>query len=68
MGRLKALYDHLELPYPRVIATDNQRSLINAATAHFPLSQTKHLLCIWHINKAVITNCKPAFSGRDEEK
>ena len=67
MGRLRALYDHLQLPYPRVIATDNQRSLINAVMGHFPLSQTKHLLCLWHINKAVVTHCKPAFKDCDEE-
>ena len=67
MGRLKALYNKLELSYPRVIATDNQRSLINAVMGYFPLPQTKHLLCLWHINKAVLTHCKPAFRGRDEE-
>lgn len=32
---------------------------MNAVAAWFPSS--KALLCLWHVNKAVLQHCKPAF-------
>jgi hypothetical protein len=49
---------------PTVIPTDKEMALINAIPAVFP--NTKHLICIWHISKNILANCKPFFCGIDE--
>jgi MULE transposase domain len=44
---------------PRVIITDRELVLINAIKIVF-LNCT-HLLCMWHIEKNILTNCKRYF-------
>jgi hypothetical protein len=35
---------------------------MNAAADWFPSSKT--LLCLWHVNKAVLQRCRPAFTAK----
>ncbi|CAG8659786.1 33871_t:CDS:1, partial [Racocetra persica] len=50
---------------PGVIVTDRELSLMNALRIVFPNSTT--LLCIWHINKNVLKNCKSQFLRETED-
>ena len=50
--------------HPKIMVTDQEDALINAASDVFPL--TSHLLCIWHLNKNVLKNCKPLFPAVEE--
>jgi hypothetical protein len=54
LGHLQSLYQH-ELP--SIILTNRCLAAMNAATAWFPSS--KALLCLWHVNKAVLQYCRP---------
>ena len=53
---LRSLYQQ-ELP--SVVLTDRCQAAINAVSTYFPSSAT--LLCLWHVNKAVLQHCQPAF-------
>ena len=59
LGAIKKLYEFLDIPDSKVIITDADLSIIHAISEEFPLAS--HLLCLWHINKNVITNCKKLF-------
>jgi hypothetical protein len=56
LQHLKSLYQH---NLPSVILTDRWLAAMNAAATWFPFS--KALLCLWHVNKAVLQHCRPAF-------
>ncbi|KAI7760068.1 hypothetical protein LZL87_014319 [Fusarium oxysporum] len=56
LQNLKSLYQR---DLPSVVLTDRCLAAINAAATWFPLS--KGLLCIWHVNKAVLQHCRPVF-------
>ncbi|RJE17447.1 transposable element tc3 transposase, partial [Aspergillus sclerotialis] len=64
LDRLKSLYKQCNAALPSVILTDRCLALINAASTLFP--STTILLCLWHVNKAVLARCQPTFS--DTEK
>jgi hypothetical protein len=49
---------------PDVFVNDYEMALINASYEVFP--NTAHLLCIWHINKNVLKNCRLFFESVDE--
>ena len=66
LQQLRRLCDETDVPDPIVVVTDNEKSLIAALPRVFPT--TRHLLCLWHINKNVWTNCKAWFDGDDEWK
>ena len=59
LEQLRELLLHVNVPDPVCIITDRERSCISQIKEVFPTS--KHLLCIWHINKNVLANCKPHF-------
>ncbi|KAJ2983399.1 hypothetical protein NQ176_g722 [Zarea fungicola] len=65
LQHLRSLYQR-ELP--SVVLTDRCLAAMNAAAEWFPAS--KSLLCIWHVNKAVLQYCRPAFlaEGTQGEK
>lgn len=44
---------------PEILMIDREMSLIRIIKRIF--FATNHLLCIWHVNKNVLTNCKSAF-------
>ena len=58
--QLKALYASLGLKDPAVVITDRDLGLMNALKNEYP--DVYHLLCIWHINKNVLKNCKRSFA------
>ncbi|GJR30188.1 PKS-NRPS hybrid synthetase [Tanacetum coccineum] len=49
---------------PYVIITDRELALINAIKDVFPSATS--LLCVWHINKNVFSNCKTHFVIAEE--
>jgi len=65
--QLNRLYTCLELPRPRVIATDRDLALIEAIDSRFPTHPTtysegtRHVLCLWHLHRNVAKNCKASF-------
>jgi hypothetical protein len=65
LNYLKTLYSTHELPLPIVVGTDRELALINSLETVF--STTKHMLCSWHVEKAIVAFCRPYFRGRDED-
>jgi hypothetical protein len=66
LQQLKSLYQR---DLPTVILTDRWLAAMNAVATWFPSS--KALLCLWHVNKAVLQHCKPDFAslgGQQGEK
>jgi MULE transposase domain len=68
LEQVKAVYDKGRIWHPDVIATDGDEALIGAIKQVFPTPHTRHLLCVWHVNKAVTAKCKSAFRGKDESE
>ena len=50
--------------YPSVIVSDRELALMNAIHIVFP--RTMNLLCIWHIEKNVLRNCKGHFEKEED--
>ncbi|CAG8821437.1 2829_t:CDS:2, partial [Cetraspora pellucida] len=50
---------------PDIIITDQELALINALRIIFPYST--NLLCIWHISKNILKNCKLQFSKETDK-
>ena len=63
LGAVKKLYEFLDIPDPKVIVTDADPSIIRAILEEFPLAS--HLLCLWHMNKSVMANCKKLFEDKE---
>ncbi|CAG8502740.1 2637_t:CDS:2, partial [Scutellospora calospora] len=53
-----------DIPKPQVIVTDRELALMNAVKTVFTESQ--NLLCIWHIGKNVLVNCRRYFQTEVE--
>ncbi|CAG8486596.1 16233_t:CDS:2, partial [Acaulospora morrowiae] len=53
-----------EISKPQVIISDRNQALMHAIRTIFPESQ--NFLCVWHIEKNILTNCHNQFS-MDEE-
>lgn len=49
-------------PMPNVIATYRELGLMKAIAAIYPSS--RHMLCIWHISKNILANCKKLFEPK----
>ncbi|CAG8768418.1 23976_t:CDS:2 [Cetraspora pellucida] len=49
---------------PKVIVTDRELALMHALEHTFP--DSKNLLCIWHIEKNILTKCKSHFCTEEE--
>lgn len=47
-----------------VVVTDRDLALVGAVEEILP--ETKHNLCLWHINKQVTANCKHHYNTNDE--
>ncbi len=54
----------LDIRDPIINITDRERSLINAHHVVFPNST--HMLCVWHINRNIVANCKPFFYTKED--
>lgn len=64
MHCIQALFRQLGLRGPKIVLTDRALAVINALQDVFP--DTKHLLCFWHVNKAVQAYCQLAFETEEE--
>ena len=60
LQHLRSLY---ERELPSVILTDRCLAATNAAAVWF--SSAKALLCLWHVNKAVLQRCRPYFTAQN---
>ncbi|XP_050207821.1 PKS-NRPS hybrid synthetase cheA-like [Mercurialis annua] len=49
---------------PSVIVSDRELALMNTIRVVFP--KTINLLCVWHIKKNILANCKRYFEVQDE--
>ena len=56
MNHLKALLISLDLFNPHIILTDCEKALMNSLSAVYP--HINNLICLWHINKNVLTYIK----------
>ena len=56
MKHLKVLLISLNLSDPHVVLTDCEEALMNAFSAVY--SHTNNLLCLWYVNKNVLTYIK----------
>ena len=54
----------LDIRDPIVNITDREEALIKAHNQVFPAS--RHLLCVWHINRNMVANCKPFFYTKED--
>ncbi|KAL6547501.1 hypothetical protein OROMI_023222 [Orobanche minor] len=48
---------------PSVIVTDREMALMKAIEVVFP--NASNLLCVWHIEKNILSNCKPHFEKKE---
>ena len=60
---MNELYDSLDISHPEVVLTDCELGLTQALRHIFP--GTAHLLCIWHIDKNVLTHCRSEFDSKE---
>ena len=59
LQQLKALYISLDLKNSSVIVIDRDLTLMKVIETQYSI--THNVLCIWHINKNVLKNCKSLF-------
>lgn len=62
---IKDLFKELDIPLPLTWLSDGESS-IPAATASKISPRAVHLLCVWHIEKNVLQNCRKLFSGCED--
>ncbi|CAG8761904.1 6272_t:CDS:2, partial [Acaulospora morrowiae] len=53
-----------EISKPQVIISDRYQALMHAIRIIFPESQ--NFLCVWHIEKNILTNCRNQFPTDEE--
>ncbi|CAG8600124.1 15699_t:CDS:2 [Cetraspora pellucida] len=64
LTNVMSIFDRMQKP--SVIVTDKELALMNALKIIFPKST--NLLCVWHISKNVLKNCKPQFPKETNEE
>ncbi|KAH7461514.1 hypothetical protein FOMA001_g19037 [Fusarium oxysporum f. sp. matthiolae] len=62
LERLRHMYELHGVAIPSVILTDRCLACINAISSSSCFPEPALLLCLWHINKAVLTHCMPVFT------
>ena len=62
LTRVARLFDGIETP--NVIVTDRELVLTNALETTFP--DTQHLLCVWHVEKNVLSHFKRLFTEGEQ--
>ncbi len=62
LRHLRSLYQQNDLP--SIVLTDRCFAVMNVVAEVF--FRSKVLLCIWHVNKAIVTHCQPAFEIKDK--
>ena len=66
LRQLKSLYQFLSLSALTALITDCDKRLIIVIRKKYAI--VNHLLCIWHINNNVLTNCKRQFVTTEKWK
>jgi hypothetical protein len=61
LQKISLLFDGVDRP--KVIVTDCDLALMSAISSVFPNSA--NLLCLWHINKNVLANCRKHFENQE---
>ena len=64
--QIRELYRELGLRDPVVVVTDRDLALMNAIATNYPAAV--NILCVWHINRNVLKNSKPAFETHEAWK
>ena len=59
LSLFQKFYQEKNIPDPIFVGTNCEKALI--CTLQNIMSFTKHVICLWHIDKNVLTNCKPSF-------
>lgn len=62
LAHLRSIYELHKVALPSVILTDRCLACMNAIASHSCFPESISLLCLWHINKAVLSYCMPAFT------
>ncbi|KAJ3454421.1 hypothetical protein MRS44_018315 [Fusarium solani] len=62
LGRLRHMYELHGIAIPSVILTDRCLACMNALSSSSCFPESALILCLWHINKAILTHCMPAFT------
>jgi hypothetical protein len=60
LERLRSIYERIDATLPSVFLTDRCLSCMKAITYVFP--DAVSILCLWHVNKAVLRHCQPIFT------
>jgi hypothetical protein len=61
---MKAIYDQLKILDSTVIVTNMKKALMLVIRETYTIIVINHLLCMWHINKNVLINCKKTFDDK----
>ena len=64
LQQLRELFTTQEISPPEILVCDNWKATLIAAEAIFPAMKIQ--LCLWHISKAVLANCKAEFQSTTE--
>ncbi|TVY74433.1 PKS-NRPS hybrid synthetase [Fusarium oxysporum f. sp. cubense] len=64
LDRFRSLCENHRIRHPSVILTDRCLACMNAVDTCFPSSRP--LLCLWHVNKAVLHYCQPGFTRQTQ--
>jgi hypothetical protein len=66
LNQLKMIYVKTTISFPTVIVTDMKKKLMSTIRIVFSPSIIINILCLWHINKNVLANCKKSFAIKKE--
>lgn len=62
LEQLRCMYQLHGVALPSVILTDRCLACMNAISSSSCFPESALILCLWHINKAILTHCQPAFA------
>jgi hypothetical protein len=62
LERLRYMYELHGAALPSMILTDRCLAYMNTISSPSCFPELALLLCLWHINKAVLAYCQPAFT------
>ncbi len=65
LKQLKALYKEMKISLSTIIVIDMKKRLMMTIRNIFSSSIISHMLCIWHINKNVLANCRKSFDDQE---
>ena len=64
IGTVKLLYQHLDIPLPIVWLSDGEANIPPAIASEITPT-ADHALCVWHLLKNVLDNCKKHFDTQE---